>query len=93
MSKLAACILIGVMIGLLCGFFGIPIDNYEKDKCSHLNTSTNQEYYNYELQKSCYMPIEKPEWNLFWCCFGMIVFGIIIFGLVGLVVGAIIDEL
>jgi len=73
MSKFAACILIGVMVGLLCGFFGIPIDNYE-------------------LQESCYMPIEKPEWNLFWNCFGMAFAGIFIFGIIGLLVGYLTDD-
>ncbi len=92
MSKFAACILIGVMVGLLCGFFGIPIDNYDKDKCNHLDTNTNQEYYNYELQESCYMVIEKPEWNLFWSCFEMAFAGVFIFGLIGLVVGCLTDD-
>ena len=65
-----------ILIGLICGSLsGVMVHNYELDKCNALSSSTNQDYYNYELQNNCYFVLEKTGWHLFW--------GILLFGIMG----------
>lgn len=79
-------VFIFILITLILSFFfsliGIPLNNYEVDKCIHLSENTNQEYYNYELQDDCYMPLNLPKWNLFWNVFSFFIIGLILFGLI-----------
>ena len=72
-------ILIGLMLGLMFGALGVPLHNYEVEKCKVV--SANQYY---EAQAGCYMPLQKPEWNLFWNVFIFSMIGMFNFGLIGL---------
>ncbi len=74
-------LLIGICIGLLCGLFGIPLHNYEVEKCLHISENKY-----YEAQADCYMPLEKPNLNLFWAVLGFIVIGILVFGPIGFLI-------
>lgn len=87
MGKFAACILLGVLIGMLLFPLGFISHNYELNKCNSLDTNTNQEYYNYELQENCYMVLERPGWNLFWECIAIAIIGMMIFGFIGFIIG------
>ena len=75
-----------ILIGLICGsLLGVVGHNYELDKCNALSSSTNQDYYNYELQSTCYFVLEKTGWNLFWCILLSGIMGAILFACLGVV--------
>ena len=67
MVKMVSCLIVGAMLGLMFGALaGVVAHNYELNKCKSLVSSTNQDYYNYEVKSDCYFVLEKTEWNLFW---------------------------
>ena len=72
---------IGIILGLFCGLFGIILHNYEVNKCDVV--SENQYY---ESKADCYLPMVKPEWNLFWNIFKFSLLGIVLFGGIGLMI-------
>lgn len=76
-------LIMGLLLGLLFGLFGIPMHNYEVHKCQHSMVHENQFY---EAGSDCYLPIVKPEWNLFWNIFTLALLGILLFGTIGLMV-------
>ncbi len=61
-------ILIGIIGFLIMGGLGNIMHNYEVNKCNNLMVSDNQYY---EAKSDCYMPMERPSWNLFWNIFFM----------------------
>ena len=88
METLEICMVIGAIIGLVVGAFGgTAIHGYELNKCNSLSSSTNQEYYNYELQNDCYFVLEKTEWNLFLYTFILAIVGLFVFGVIGMAIG------
>ena len=78
----------GIIIGLLLGCLGaIIIHNYDLNKCQVLSESTNQDYYDYELQSECYFVLEKTGWHLFWGMIALGFVGMIFFGFIGFWIG------
>ena len=72
---------IGIILGLLCGLFGIILHNYEVNKCDVVSENPY-----YESEADCYLPMVKPEWNLFWNVIGLSVIWMFVFGFIGLMI-------
>lgn len=88
METLGVCVVLGIVVGLLIGIFGgVVIHEYELNKCNSLSSSTNQEYYNYELQNDCYFVLEKTEWHFFLAIFAFGIIGALLFGAAGMFLG------
>jgi len=92
MNKIKVGIIIGVILGLACSLFGVLIYNYKLEKCSVLNSVTNQEFYNYALQDECYIVFQKPRLSLFLDCLVMGFVGVVILGFAGAVLGNIWED-
>lgn len=52
-----------ILVSLLGIYAGILMHNYEVQKCSTILSESNQYY---EAQANCYMPLQRPMYNLFW---------------------------
>ena len=92
MNKPITFLIIGILIGMLFSFIGIFTHNYELEKCQRVSSTTNQNYYNYELQDNCYMALNKTNLNLFLNCFAFGLLFVILFGLIGLLIGIIYED-
>lgn len=88
MRTLGICIIFGLIFGLLCGSLGgVIIHEYKLNKCESLSSSTNQEYYNYELQNDCYFVLEKTGWNIVVHIVMVSFVCMLFFGFIGMVIG------
>lgn len=93
MEKYYIVIFALILIGLICGsLLGIVNHNYELDKCNVLSSSTNQDYYNYELQNNCYFVLEKTGWHLFWSVLLLGIMGAMLLVCLGVCLGVILDN-
>jgi len=79
--KIFCFIFITLMLSSLFSLIGIPINNYEVNKCNYMKENTEQSYYDYEFKEDCYMTLNLTNWNLFWYMLLFFIFGLFIFGL------------
>lgn len=86
MNKILIFALIGIIIGLLSGLLGIPLHNYEVEKCKVVSSNSY-----YEAQAGCYKPLNKPELNLFFNVIIISILGMVFLGLVGALIGIMIE--
>lgn len=88
MEKIFIGMIFGIIVGLLCGsLLGIVSHEYKLEKCNILSLSTNQDYYNYELQDDCYFVLNKTGLNLLLAILALGLFGAFLLGGLGAVIG------
>ncbi len=84
---------IGILIGILLGVGGAFYHDYQLEKCEYLASSTNQDYYNYELRTDCYFILGKTDWHFFWCTWGTGIIVSILLGLMGFSMGNMVEDI